>query len=286
MDRPSLSFIVCTRNRQDKLLKMLASLDQRELRNLGAEIVFIDNASTDDTQKILRTFAADAYVPVTIVREETVNHAAAKNRGLLIAKGDAVLFGDDDCLFTKGYFTKICDALKTYDYAGGAVQVIGNGDPVIGSTLGSVTKVLKPRSMHPAGTIMGASMAFRRTVIDTLGPFDLRFFDTSKEIFADDSEYLSRASTAGFTGIFLADAIALHAHDRSSKAEIAGNNRVHDRGRGAIFRQRIAEGHRQYVFLWATQSIGRFFRRGLRRGWNAFSSELAGFFALDAAKGA
>jgi len=56
------------------------------------EIIVVDDGSLEDIQKILTPFSPR----VTYVRQDNAGPAAARNRGIRVAKGDLVAFLDDD----------------------------------------------------------------------------------------------------------------------------------------------------------------------------------------------
>lgn len=64
---------------------------------LPAELVIVDDASSDDTLDVVRRFAEDAPFPVRII-EQAVNAGptATFERGLIAATGDLIAFSDQD----------------------------------------------------------------------------------------------------------------------------------------------------------------------------------------------
>lgn len=60
------------------------------------EIVVIDDGSTDDTREVVDRFARENSKPVAYFRQENSGCAAARNRGLQLAKGDFLSFLDSD----------------------------------------------------------------------------------------------------------------------------------------------------------------------------------------------
>jgi len=92
---PSVSCIIPTYNRRDWLVEAIASV--RGQTAPVAEVVVVDDGSSDGTQETLDTLrgsAADA--PLVVLRQDNRGPAAARNAGLRIATGDLVAFLDDD----------------------------------------------------------------------------------------------------------------------------------------------------------------------------------------------
>ena len=93
---PSVSVVVCTRDRTDSLRNCLASL--LGLRRPPREILVVDNCPSDE-----RTRALCADLPVRYLREPLPGQARARNRGILESSGELVAFTDDDCVVDPGW---------------------------------------------------------------------------------------------------------------------------------------------------------------------------------------
>ncbi len=88
-----LSVVVPTRDRASVLQRCLAALE----RERPAEVVVVDDGSTDDTPDVL-----GRHPWVHAVRQGGAGRSAAKNAGVEVASGDLVLFLDDDVIATPG----------------------------------------------------------------------------------------------------------------------------------------------------------------------------------------
>src|SRR3954452_12468363 len=94
---PALSVVVATRNRADRLPRLVRALEAQE----GAppfELVVIDDASTDATSTVLAQLAASSSMRIVAHRlVDQRGPAAARNAGWRSARGELVAFTDDDC---------------------------------------------------------------------------------------------------------------------------------------------------------------------------------------------
>jgi glycosyltransferase involved in cell wall biosynthesis len=90
-----LSVVVPTYNRAPVLARCLDALAAQDPR--PDEVVVVDDGSTDDTPSVL---AERDWVRV--VRQANGGRATAKNSGIDAARGDVVLFLDDDVIATPG----------------------------------------------------------------------------------------------------------------------------------------------------------------------------------------
>jgi glycosyltransferase involved in cell wall biosynthesis len=94
---PAVSVIVCTRNRADHLRLAVASLVEQTLPVDAYEVVVVDNGSTDGTAETLRSLVR--RIPnLRILTETTLGLSQARNTGAKAARGDIVVFVDDDAV--------------------------------------------------------------------------------------------------------------------------------------------------------------------------------------------
>src|SRR5687768_17247493 len=94
-----ISVINCTRNRCDKLVTALSSLDAAVVpQGVQCEVLIIDNGSTDATAEVCKPFVASKSRSYRYIFEGTKGKSVALNRGVREARGDILAFTDDDCL--------------------------------------------------------------------------------------------------------------------------------------------------------------------------------------------
>ena len=91
-----ITVLFATYNGADTLPLMLSSLTKIKAPKGGWKLVAVDNASTDDTRKVL-----DAYLdklPLTILTELKQGKNAALNAGIEALEGELVVLTDDDII--------------------------------------------------------------------------------------------------------------------------------------------------------------------------------------------
>jgi glycosyltransferase involved in cell wall biosynthesis len=88
--RPSLTVIVCAGEQADELGPMLAGLAQQTLTRDAFEVVLV--AEGQDGRAPETALAVEAELPVRVVREPGAGRAAARNRGVMAARGEIVAF--------------------------------------------------------------------------------------------------------------------------------------------------------------------------------------------------
>ena len=107
--RMKLSVIIATRNRAYAIADCLDSVAAAfaYAAPLDAEIVVVDNGSTDDTAGIINAWAASSAVRVHLLFEPKAGLPRAHNRALRAARGEILAFTDDDCRLSKEYVTDL-----------------------------------------------------------------------------------------------------------------------------------------------------------------------------------
>ena len=89
-----LSVVLTTHNRADLLPRVLGGLAHQTLERDRFEVVAIDDGSNDATSAVLEGWKSQ--LPLRVVRQAQAGLAAAKNLGLFMARGEILLFADDD----------------------------------------------------------------------------------------------------------------------------------------------------------------------------------------------
>jgi glycosyltransferase involved in cell wall biosynthesis len=100
------SVIIPTYNRADRIKFCLEALRKQDCA-FNFEVIVVDDGSTDNTLRVLSSFPE-----VRIVSQANAGPAAARNRGVREARGEIVLFTDDDCEPFPDWLTEM---LKPFD---------------------------------------------------------------------------------------------------------------------------------------------------------------------------
>lgn len=94
MTAPLVSVVLPTRNRVDRVVRALASIERQTWPSW--EVIVVDDGSTDDTPAVLAA-ACERTPRVRVVRNDhATGGSAARNRGIALAEGELLAFLDDD----------------------------------------------------------------------------------------------------------------------------------------------------------------------------------------------
>lgn len=116
-----LSVIIPTYNRKDILLKTLEGYKLQTATDEILEVLVVDDGSTDETGEAVKQFASSAPFLIQVLRQQNSGLAAARNLGIQAAKGELLLFGDDDIIPTPAMVAEHLDWNRKYPAPSDAV---------------------------------------------------------------------------------------------------------------------------------------------------------------------
>lgn len=228
MTRPSISCIVPVHNGAAWLAEALDSLLAQTVPPL--EIVVVDDGSTDATATIAERYGD----PIRLVRQERGGPAAARNRGVALARGALIAFQDADDRSHPQRLERQWERLRAVP---GAVVCLTHVRNFWIEDLAEERERMgnHPRTRDVPGTVTQCGF-LSRAVFETVGGFDVALAT------GEDQDWHLRARDAGMTIEILPDVLLerrIH-HDNLTRRE-AGRivddlldavKRSIDRGRG------------------------------------------------------
>ena len=216
-----MSVIICTFNRARLLRRALSSLARQTTGPDGFEVVVVDDGSDDDTagvcREILRGFANSQYIPLG--RNEGL--PSARNRGIREARGEYVLFVDDDCIPERNWLEKMMEALDKEKIVAGAIESPPYSYLKLCHNIAEFHPFMPGRKKGVVDFIAGANMGFRRSVFLELGVFHEGIIP------GEDMEFILRARQRGYRIYFTPDAVVTHDPDRTVLRNILAYSSEH-----------------------------------------------------------
>ncbi|HEY5989068.1 MAG TPA: glycosyltransferase, partial [Streptosporangiaceae bacterium] len=225
---PSVSVVVCTRDRADQLEACLHHLDRQEYPRF--EVVVVDNAPVSDA---VRTLVATRKTELTYryVVEPRGGLSWARNAGIAAASCDIIAFLDDDDEPDRHWLTGLAggfargddigcvtgmtvparldtQAQELFELAGGHCNARGFS-PDIFSRHGPQNPLYP---LPPFG--VGANMAFRREALARIGGFDVALGAGTPARASEDTLALTLVLLAGHRIAYEPAALMRHHHRR------------------------------------------------------------------------
>jgi len=204
---PALTVILATYNGAETIAATLGALSQLEAPEGGWKLVVVDNGSTDGTKAIVETFAD--RLPLLLLDHPVPNKNAALNAALEHAKGDLVVFTDDDIITEPVWlvgFRRLAAEQPSFTIFGGRIRTLWPSDPPPwiahgiphGPAFAAHRDDLEDGPVDP-GKIWGGNMAVRRDVFDAGHRFNEAYGPRGGGNFlmASETEFAKRAQRLG-----------------------------------------------------------------------------------------
>jgi glucosyl-dolichyl phosphate glucuronosyltransferase len=207
-----------TYNRADFLRQTLAGIVAQHFPRDHFEVLVIDNNSRDHTRAVVAEFAA-AHPAPRHVHEPQQGLDYARNRAIAEARGEIVVFGDDDILVQPDWLAQMAVPLLADAGARRIGAVGGEVIPVFPDGLPDwVREWHAPLGFRDdAGPLesrhspMGANLAFPKWVFAQVGPFHTALDRAAGNYFSGgDSEMIRRIRAAGLEVWFSPAAAVQH----------------------------------------------------------------------------
>lgn len=233
---PPISVVVCTRDRPLSLERCLEALAHVDYPTY--EVVVVDNCSRDAT--VAQVVACSGF---RHVREDTPGLDWARNRGIKEAKYDIIAFIDDDALAAPGWLRGVAQGFEDPEVMAVTGMVLpaeietpaqNDFERYGGMSKGFVGKTIRRDELSNRALLwasnwgVGVNMAFRRTLIEAIGDFDVALDVGTPASGAGDIEFFHQTVAAGYVLRYEPAALVRHVHrrdDASLKRQIYNNGR-------------------------------------------------------------
>jgi len=190
-----VSFVVPAYNEEALIARCLTAIKQELARTLcEAEIIVVDNASTDKTASI-----AGSIQGVHVVPEPTKGLVAARRAGFMAASGDLIANIDADTRLPPGWLAKV---LEEFEHA---PQLVALSGPYIYYDVPLRVRLMTAlfyrisycfyrlnRLLKVGSMLQGGNFVVRRRAIEAIGGFNLEF-----SFYGEDTDLARRLSAVG-----------------------------------------------------------------------------------------
>lgn len=217
-----LTVVICTYNREKYIDPLLESIAANDLSKKEYEILLVDNNCTDNTHKICEKFAkVHKDVQFRYVVESMQGLSAARNKGIKDAKGDIIVYVDDDALVDTHYLRDYAEWFATHP------ETMACGGPIIPlyetcepEWMTPYTRMLLTAWMdfgdkvreYPKGRFPGGgNAAYRKSVFEKVGLFDTELGRKGDSLMgAEEKDIFDKMRTLGMQIIYLPTPILHH----------------------------------------------------------------------------
>jgi glucosyl-dolichyl phosphate glucuronosyltransferase len=212
--------VICSHNRAE-LVASAVQAAVAETRAAGAEVVVVDNASSDGTPVVLAALAARMPGAFRVLREPRLGLSVARNRGLAEARGDVVAYLDDDAVPRAGWL-----AALVAPYRDPAVVAVGGRivlrfagsppswlSPELHSALSAfdLGPAARPVRYGEATYPFGANISFRAAAARAAGGFSATVGPLGRQqLVHDETDLCYRLEHAGGVVWYAPDAVVDH----------------------------------------------------------------------------
>ncbi|MDR3637810.1 MAG: glycosyltransferase [Isosphaeraceae bacterium] len=184
------------------------------------ELLVVNNNCTDGTDEVIARHARG--LPLRRLFEADQGLSNARNLAVAEARGDLILFTDDDVVVDSGWMAAYVEAARNWpeaDYFGGTIDPLFEAEPsgwirrhlkLLSSPFGIHQFGEEIRFFRPSEAPFGANMAFRREVLGAR-PFDSRLGRCGDEVVnGEETALFERLAASGVRGLWVGTARVQH----------------------------------------------------------------------------
>jgi hypothetical protein len=225
----AVSVVVPVRNGGAFVADAIESVLAQE--DVSAELIVIDDGSTDGTPEVLRRYAGR----ITVANPSRRGVSAARNRGMALGRGELLVFLDADDLHPPHFLARFAEAAAAAPEAdvfhcGWRGVDFGDGRVLYGQDAPFELDRDPFHVLAAAGAPPLTALAVRRTAATRVGPFD------EAESLQADWDYWLRLAASGATFRGVPDNVVIIRRRNDSMAGTAGT-------RLAVEGLAVLEGH-------------------------------------------
>lgn len=251
---PYASVIIVNYNGEPFLRKLLESLNKQTFSDF--ELIFVDNASTDNTVKALYEFIREKSFQSmrinVILNSKNLGFCKGNNIGLKYASGKYIVFLNNDTYVSPEWLEELVKVLDMYPYVGACQSKIMYAETNMVQTVGNLVDKFLSRGACPElyeqlkdmkkGILIdtffypsAASVIYRKSILEKIGGFD-------EELFYGDLDLGWRVRLLGYRIATNLNSICYHYGSQATKKLWSRGTDYHD------YKERIYVMAKNYSF--------------------------------------
>ena len=188
IDQVSLSFLLCTLNRNDYFERSIRSLFEAENYNIRFEVIVVDQGVSRYVEKICTSLGAK-YIP-----SESRGLSLARNIGLEKCEGQFIALMDDDAYISKNYFDHYksiiaetwIDRINAFS---GRIMTVENPQKSYSRTQSSKISRIGYDNVN---IILSSALVIRKSTFVSVGGFDEDFGVGAKWGGSEETDFICR----------------------------------------------------------------------------------------------
>ena len=184
-----ISFIIPAFNASGTIKRCLDSIYGLFVNQFDFEVIVIDDCSTDNTVEVAKDYALQHPNLVLLCQPENHRQGAARNRGVVLAKGKYIVFVDSDDESSKGVICAVQLAEENgTDMVAMRYSKVGNDGKIDGEVSLPYNKMFTGKEMQTEFPFWGTapwSYIYRKAFLDeTNYPF-------AEDVLFEDSDFVN-----------------------------------------------------------------------------------------------
>lgn len=200
-DFPFVSVVIPVLNDSVRLRTCLKAVLSQNWPRERFEIIIVDNGS-----KYPPVFFAAEHGAV-LIEESIPGSYAARNKGILKAKGDIIAFTDADCVPEKNWIREGVSCItsrKNIGFVGGEIRIITKGEGSLFELYDQLNHFDQKRFVMRNKFAATANLFTKKSVIDIVGKFNPKFKSFG------DVEWGKRVADHGYRAVYHKNCVVWH----------------------------------------------------------------------------
>jgi len=208
MELPYVSVVIPVLNGAGFINRCLDSVVRLDYPETSFEVLVVDNGSTDGTVEMVRAFQGN-NPQVKLHFEKIKSSYAARNLGIMNAKGKIIAFTDVDCIVDRKWLVNLVKRFSGGSIGGVAGEILPDrGDSIVEryTTKAGILSQKRTLSFEFLPYPQTANVAYKRELFDRIGYFD-------NVISGGDADFAWRVQLkTGYKISYAPDAVVFHKH--------------------------------------------------------------------------